>query len=119
MPWTQERVATLTKLWNAGRSAGEIASHLGEVSRNAVNGKVHRLGLSGRPSPIRVERKLQALVSLAERPCQWPFGDPGEPGFHFCGKEAVAEKPYCADHDARAYHKANNNLESAGENRAA
>ena len=46
--WTDDRVATLTKLWADGLSASQIANELGEVTRNAVIGKVHRLGLSGR-----------------------------------------------------------------------
>ncbi len=46
--WTDERVETLKKLWNDGLSASQIAGELGGVTRNAVIGKVHRLGLSGR-----------------------------------------------------------------------
>ncbi len=46
--WTDERVELLKKLWNDGLSASQIASELGGVTRNAVIGKVHRLGLSGR-----------------------------------------------------------------------
>ncbi len=46
--WTDERVETLRKLWNEGLSASQIAGELGGVTRNAVIGKVHRLGLSGR-----------------------------------------------------------------------
>jgi len=48
MSWTDERVATLSKLWADGLSASQIANILGGVTRNAVIGKVHRLGLSGR-----------------------------------------------------------------------
>lgn len=48
MAWTDDRVATLTKLWADGLSASQIANELGGVTRNAVIGKVHRLGLSGR-----------------------------------------------------------------------
>lgn len=51
MSWTDERVATLTKLWAEGLSASTIAAELGGVTRNAVIGKVHRLGLSGRAKP--------------------------------------------------------------------
>lgn len=46
--WTEERVELLKKLWNDGLSASQIAGELGNVTRNAVIGKVHRLGLSGR-----------------------------------------------------------------------
>ena len=48
MSWTDERVEILTKLWADGLSASQIAKELGGVTRNAVIGKVHRLGLSGR-----------------------------------------------------------------------
>jgi GcrA cell cycle regulator len=57
MSWTDERVETLTKMWKDGRSAAEIAKELGGVTRNAVIGKAHRLGLSGRSSPIKKKAK--------------------------------------------------------------
>ena len=46
--WTDDRVEQLKKLWEAGLSASQIAAELGNITRNAVIGKVHRLGLSGR-----------------------------------------------------------------------
>lgn len=48
MSWTDERVETLKRMWNDGQSASQIAKQLGGVTRNAVIGKVHRLGLSNR-----------------------------------------------------------------------
>jgi GcrA cell cycle regulator len=51
MSWTDDRVTVLKKLWLEGLSASQIAKQLGGVTRNAVIGKVHRLGLSGRPRP--------------------------------------------------------------------
>ena len=48
MAWTDERVEVLKKLWIEGKSASFIAKKLGGVTRNAVIGKVHRLGLSNR-----------------------------------------------------------------------
>lgn len=51
MSWTDERVSRLAKLWAEGLSASQIAADLGGVTRNAVIGKVHRLGLSGRAKP--------------------------------------------------------------------
>ena len=56
MAWTDERVEILKKLWAEGLSASQIAARLGGVTRNAVIGKVHRLGLSGRATPSRVPR---------------------------------------------------------------
>ncbi len=48
MSWTDERVELLKKMWGEGQSASQIAKELGGVTRNAVIGKVHRLGLSNR-----------------------------------------------------------------------
>ena len=53
MSWTDERIATLTKMWEGGATASQIADTLGGVSRNAVIGKAHRLGLKSRPSPVK------------------------------------------------------------------
>lgn len=58
MSWTDERVETLKKLWQEGHSASQIAKQLGGVTRNAVIGKVHRLGLSGRATPSQPTRPL-------------------------------------------------------------
>jgi GcrA cell cycle regulator len=56
MGWTDERVELLKKLWQDGLSASQIAKQLGGVTRNAVIGKVHRLGLSGRATPSKPAR---------------------------------------------------------------
>ena len=56
MGWTDERVELLKKLWLDGLSASQIAKQLGGVTRNAVIGKVHRLGLSGRATPSQPTR---------------------------------------------------------------
>ncbi|MGZ3306518.1 MAG: GcrA family cell cycle regulator, partial [Asticcacaulis sp.] len=58
MSWTDERVETLKKLWQDGHSASQIAKQLGGVTRNAVIGKVHRLGLSGRAAPSTPTRPM-------------------------------------------------------------
>ena len=58
MGWTDERVETLKKLWLEGHSASQIAKQLGGVTRNAVIGKVHRLGLSGRAAPSQPSRQV-------------------------------------------------------------
>lgn len=62
MAWTDERITVLRALWGDGLSASQIAERLGDVTRNAVIGKAHRLGLSGRPSPVKVERTSDAPV---------------------------------------------------------
>jgi GcrA cell cycle regulator len=58
MGWTEDRVSTLKKLWLDGLSASQIAKQLGGVTRNAVIGKVHRLGLSGRAAPSQPARTV-------------------------------------------------------------
>lgn len=108
--WTDERVQDLKRLWSEGLTTGEIGKALG-VSKNAVVGKAHRLGLKGRPSPIkRVKQKqpkqdsrISSVIDLSAHTCRWPVGDPKEPGFHFCGKPAIPGKPYCPEHAAIAY----------------
>jgi GcrA cell cycle regulator len=56
--WTDERVEVLKKLWADGLSASQIAKQLSGVTRNAVIGKVHRLGLSGRATPSRPPSRI-------------------------------------------------------------
>ena len=139
MTWTSQRIAELERLWATGASTAEIGRQI-DVTKNAVVGKVHRLGLPGRPSPIRrqasgkkptgrshasqshqsqadqspanqIRESLEtreaprrpAVVDLHAPPCQWPFGDPGDEDFHFCGAPVLASRPYCPDHCARAY----------------
>ncbi len=72
MAWTEDRVATLTKLWAEGLSASQIAKELGEVTRNAVIGKVHRLGLSGRAKPSRPKRKTTKKTVTGTTPAPKP-----------------------------------------------
>lgn len=72
MSWTDERVELLKKMWNEGQSASQIAKELGGVTRNAVIGKVHRLGLSNRSSsstakPVKGEPKAKAATKTAAK----------------------------------------------------
>lgn len=60
MSWTDERIEKLTKMWEGGSTASQIAEELGGVSRNAVIGKAHRLGLKARPSPVKPNDKTEA-----------------------------------------------------------
>ena len=70
MSWTDERIALLKKMWKEGKSAADIAKMLAKgVTRNAVIGKAHRMGLSGRPSPIKKPApapKKEAVVKAKE-----------------------------------------------------
>lgn len=69
MNWTDERVELLKKLWADGLSASQIAAELGGVTRNAVIGKVHRLGLSGRAkSPSSAVPRQRKVRTASLRP---------------------------------------------------
>jgi len=68
MSWTDERIATLTKMWESGATASQIADELGGVSRNAVIGKAHRLGLKSRPSPVKPNDEKAPGKKAAEAP---------------------------------------------------
>ena len=135
MGWTEERVEQLRTLWTEGLSASQIARVLGGVTRNAVIGKAHRLGLAGPASPSRSERprlpstpKVQVrsapmspapvveedpvilddgsfatVLTINDRMCRWPIGDPSENEFHFCGRKPKNGSPYCDAHARKAY----------------
>ena len=126
MAWTDERIAKLKELWEKGLSASQIAAELAEgVTRNAVIGKAHRLGLKSRPSPVKADPKKKTkakpkpppkkveevkdaekrigLLDLTERICKWPIGHPGEADFHFCGEPSVDGLPYCQPHCEEAF----------------
>jgi GcrA cell cycle regulator len=94
MSWTDERVETLKKMWGEGQSASQIAKELGGVTRNAVIGKVHRLGLSNRvggkdedeveapvaaAKPEPAARVVEPMTprAAAERPMERPAPPPG------------------------------------------
>ncbi len=66
MAWTDERVELLKTLWAEGLSAAQIANKMGGVTRNAVIGKVHRLGLSGRATPAKPQRGCGAAQPRQE-----------------------------------------------------
>ena len=134
MGWTEERVEQLKQLWTEGLSASQIARVLGDgVTRNAVIGKVHRLGLAGRAGPARSERPrsvshksvmrvavaepeiveedpiiladghFATVLTINDRMCRWPIGDPSENEFHFCGRKPKFGSPYCEAHARKAY----------------
>lgn len=103
--WTDEQIEELNRLWNEGLPTSEIGRLLG-TTKNAVVGKAHRLGLTKRQSPIKKKPEEKQVIRLRELRagmCSWPIGEPGTPDFHFCGKPAVAGKPYCAEHCSMAY----------------
>ena len=118
--WTDERLDELKKLWAEGLSISQIGEALG-VSRNAIAGKAHRMGLPKRPSPIsksktekaksvsdKEEQDLPLRLELRQlewsrSKCCWPSGDPKHNGFSFCGAAIVPGKPYCLAHCQEAY----------------
>jgi GcrA cell cycle regulator len=72
MSWTDERIATLKKMWEGGSTASQIAEELGGVSRNAVIGKAHRLGLKARPSPVKAAEKKKKAAAAKKAPAKKP-----------------------------------------------
>lgn len=81
MSWTDERIATLKKMWEGGSTASQIAEELGGVSRNAVIGKAHRLGLKSRPSPVKAndKKKAPAKKPAAPKPAAKKAAKPAAP----------------------------------------
>jgi len=153
MTWTDARTDRLRELHAEGYSCGHIARDIGGLTRNAVIGKIHRLGLHRpesantkeakepkrlRAAKARAERRRKvirnangfmimdielptlpvgeqhdgsaipkaqrkSLLELRERDCRFPFGEPGEAGFFFCGALTVTTLPYCSHHCNIAY----------------
>ncbi|WP_066593399.1 GcrA family cell cycle regulator [Sphingomonas pruni] len=92
MSWTDDRIDTLRTMWEKGMTASQIAEALGDVSRNAVIGKAHRLGLQSRPSPVKPNddsvsaapapapvKKAAPPVAEAPRPAPAPAPVPAAP----------------------------------------
>lgn len=123
--WTVEDQKKLVEMWKAGRTAADISRALGKT-RSAVLGRAMRSGLSRRPGnntprskqkagkgegrvrrpvpvAVPVPAKLYALADMSLRQCRWPYGDPKEDGFGFCGAETTPGSCYCAGHKAQAY----------------
>jgi GcrA cell cycle regulator len=76
MSWTDERIEQLKQMWQQGMTASQIADTLGGVSRNAVIGKAHRLGLQSRPSPVKASEPQPAAAAapppVAAKPAPAP-----------------------------------------------
>jgi GcrA cell cycle regulator len=68
MSWTEERIDRLKAMWTKGATASQIAEELGGVSRNAVIGKAHRLGLESRPSPVKAGEEKEKKAKPAPAP---------------------------------------------------
>ena len=120
--WDEDKLNKLRKLWDDGLPITKIGNEIG-VSRNAIAGKAHRMGLPKRNSPISKSgdpRKNQETnnsdnsgelplkimlrdVEWSRNRCCWPIGDPKLPGFSFCGTSIISGRPYCEEHSNLAY----------------
>ena len=124
--WTEERTAALTRLWDEGLSASQIAARLGGITRNGVIGKVHRMGLPrrapstprrARPSAMQPVQKKPApkpvskvdlkpapslgltILEIGFRQCRYAtHEDAGE--HRFCGHKTAEGSSYCPAHKA-------------------
>ncbi|MBB3980862.1 GcrA cell cycle regulator [Sphingobium fontiphilum] len=72
MSWTDERIEQLKGMWEKGLTASQIAEELGGVSRNAVIGKAHRLGLQSRPSPVKAADAPRKAAAAPRKPAPEP-----------------------------------------------
>ncbi|MGV1683208.1 GcrA family cell cycle regulator [Sphingopyxis sp. NJF-3] len=114
MSWTDQRIEQLRSMWEKGLTASQIADELGGVSRNAVIGKAHRLGLKSRPSPVKATEKVvkpakapaapkaaapapRAAAPAAPRPVATPRPEPrpaaADAAPEDAGTEAAPAKP--------------------------
>lgn len=65
------------------------------------------------PAPVAQAAVVRSFPRSSNRSCCWPLGEPGTPGFHFCGGESIFGKPYCAEHAAIAYVRVRDRREDA------
>ncbi|QIR85729.1 GcrA family cell cycle regulator [Paracoccus sp. AK26] len=104
MSWTDERVETLKRMWAEGQSASAIAKELGGVTRNAVIGKVHRLGLSNRndepepapapaPEPVAEKKADRKPAPTAQAPRPEPQPEPAAPAREETAEEEPVSQP--------------------------
>ena len=99
MSWTDERIDRLKELWTKGMTASQIAEELGAVSRNAVIGKAHRLGLQSRPSPVKANEPTPAAAPKVKKSAP-PVDE--TPPFDIEDRPATAAQPAEQTHPAPA-----------------
>jgi GcrA cell cycle regulator len=111
--WTADRTEILIQLRKLHQPVSIMAERLG-ITRNAIIGKLHRLGLSvarirrSVPTLIAPEKASRigiTLMQLTSKTCHWPLGDPQQPDFGFCGNLILEGCPYCAEHAKLAYNR--------------
>lgn len=139
MSWNEPIIEQLRTLWHEGRSGSQIArlinsEHGTQFTRNAIIGKVHRLGSANREVPRRTHTSSKSNKRLPPTPivevpepepialstdssvrltiatvgagqCRWPHGDPMHPDFHLCGAQTRPCAQYCDHHLRRAYRR--------------
>jgi GcrA cell cycle regulator len=124
--WSDDRVEQLKTLWTEGLSASQIARALGKVHRLGLAGraspsrserprlpmvpKVPSIRSHTPPAPVVEEDPLQledgshaTVLTISDRMCRWPIGDPAASEFHFCGHSPKSGSPYCEAHARKAY----------------
>jgi GcrA cell cycle regulator len=101
MSWTDERIEKLRSLWGQGLTASQIADELGAVSRNAVIGKAHRLGLESRPSPVKPGEHPVAEAAPEPKPAPTPSAPRpvAPPAIEIEAKAEPAPPPFAVDED--------------------
>ena len=125
--WNDNTLKKLEGFNTQGMSNTEIGLRMG-ITKNAVIGKKNRMKLKVcNPTGVHVVRKIQPITrpTPTEKPariytppenlktmadlkrddCRWPFGDPGESGFGFCGQSQQSNKPYCEHHCVQGYRR--------------
>jgi hypothetical protein len=121
--WPQDQTDTLTRLWQAGRTSGQISLEMG-ITRNQVMGKASRLGLKHTritkprvnywrpskpkdqkpPTPLKPQAQTTHPIPFLEadhRTCKWPLWSGPKTG-KVCGAKPVPATPYCLYHHGRA-----------------
>jgi GcrA cell cycle regulator len=93
MSWTEERIDRLKSMWTEGATASQIAEELGGVSRNAVIGKAHRLGLESRPSPVKPGEEKEKKAKAAPAPKAAKPAPAPKPATPAPQREVEAEAP--------------------------
>jgi len=100
MSWTEERIERLKKMWHDGATASQIADELGGVSRNAVIGKAHRLGLEQRPSPVKPgeEKEAKKAAPAPAAPRATPKAEAPRQAAPASGAAPASPQPSAAPH---------------------
>ncbi len=91
MAWTDEMVEQLKKMWKDGLTTGEIGKRL-NVSKNSIVGKVHRLGLSGRPSPIKKKGEKEQAPTAPEKSVEKKISPTPSPAKAAASEPAASKK---------------------------